>query len=254
MKKLLDSIDLDNRLPSVPSIDPDQYDKDIPTIARIVRQRWGLRRGPVEDLTKIVEDAGVVIISFDFGTPLIDGFCQHAGDGLPAVIFINSRQPKDRYRFSLANELAHLVMHQTPNQDQELQANLFASELLMPTDDIRSQLYNLSINKFMDLKLHWGCSMQAIIYKAWQTGRISDRMFKYYNIEMSKRGFRSKEPVSWNASSETPSTLRQVISTYVEDLQFTTEDFGEMFGLRDEEVTALYELSGKRKAQLRVVS
>lgn len=123
----------------------------------------------------------------------------------------------------------------------------------MPTAEIHSQLYNLSINKFMDLKLYWGCSMQALIYKAWQIGRISDRMFKYYNIEMSKRGFRSKEPIEWNGSAEAPSTLRQILSTYVEELKYSTSDFGEMFGLLDDEVVGLYEISGKRKPQLRVV-
>jgi len=253
LRKLLAAVELEIRLPTVPSIDPDQYGGDVPKIARTLRQRWGLSRGPVKDLTKIAEDAGIIVVSFDFGTPLIDGFSQHEGDGLPAVVFINSRQPKDRYRFSLAHEIGHLVMHQTPIPEQEVQANIFASELLMPSAEIHSQLYNLSINKFMDLKLYWGCSMQALIYKAWQTGRISDRMFKYYNIEMSKRGFRSKEPIEWNGSPEAPSTLRQILSTYMEELHYTATDFGEMFGLLDEEVAVLYELSGKPRAQLRVV-
>lgn len=253
LKKLLASVELEIRLPSVPAIDPDQYGKDISKIAQTVRQRWGTPRGPIRDLTKIVEDAGVIVVAFDFGTPLIDGFSQQAGDGLPSIIFINSRQPKDRYRFSLAHELGHLVMHQTPNPEQEVQANLFASEFLMPSAETGPQLYNLSIHKFMDLKLYWGCSMQALIYKAWQTGRISDRMFKYYNIELSKRGFRSKEPIEWNGSPETPSTLRQVLATFMEELKYTAEDFGQMFGLTEDEVVNLYALSGKRRPQLRIV-
>jgi Zn-dependent peptidase ImmA (M78 family)/transcriptional regulator with XRE-family HTH domain len=254
LKKLVPSIDLELRLPSVPAIDPDQYNRDIATIARTVRQRWGLPRGPVKDLTKIIEDAGAIVIAFDFGTPLIDGFTQHAGDGLPSVIFINSRQPKDRYRFSLAHEIGHLVMHQTPNPEQEVQANLFASEFLMPTADIAAQFYNLSIMKYMDLKLYWGCSMQSIIYKSWQVGKISDRMFKYYNIEMSKRGFRSKEPIEWNDSPEMPTTLRQILLTFMEELHFTIEDFAEAFGLLEDETISLYDLASKRRPRLRVVA
>ena len=77
------------------------------------------------------------------------------------VIFINLGQPKDRYRFQvLAHELGHLVMHQTPNPEQEVQANLFASEFLVPTQEVRPQFYNLSINKFMELKLYWGASIR----------------------------------------------------------------------------------------------
>jgi hypothetical protein len=39
----------------------------------------------------------------------------------------------------------------------------------------------------------------------------------------------------------------------MEELHYTATDFGEMFGLLDEEVAVLYELSDRRKAQLRVV-
>jgi Zn-dependent peptidase ImmA (M78 family)/transcriptional regulator with XRE-family HTH domain len=247
LKRLLPAVELETQLPPVPVIDPDQYNGDIPTIALTLRQRWGIPRGPIRDLTKLVEDAGVIVIAFDFGTPLIDGFCQHEGDDLPPVVFINVRQPKDRYRFSLAHELGHLIMHQTPNPEQEVQANIFASEFLMPTPEIRSQFYYPSINKFMELKLYWGTSMQALIYKAWQIGRISDRMFKYYNIEMSKRGFKTKEPVDWNGSAESASTLRQLLATYVGELGYSISDLSELFGLLEDEVVALYELSGKRR-------
>jgi len=253
LKKLLPAVELETQLPSAPSIDPDQYGGDIPKIALTVRQRWGIPRGPIKDLTKLVEDAGIIIVAFDFGTPLIDGFCQHAGDDLPPVIFLNLRQPKDRYRFSLAHELGHLVMHQTPIPEQELQANTFASELLMPTQEVRPQFYNLSIGKFMELKLYWGTSMQSLIYKAWQVGRISDRMFKYYNIEMAKRGFKTKEPIDWNGSAESPSTLRQVLGTYVDELNYSAGDLGELLGLLEDEVTSLYHLSGNRKPTLKLV-
>ncbi len=253
IKKMIGAVELEARLPSSPSIDPDQYGGDIGHIALTVRQRWGLPRGPVKDLTRLVEDSGIIIVPFDFGTPLIDGFCQQSSDSLPGIIFINSRQPKDRFRFSLAHELGHLVMHQTPNPDMELQAHLFAAEFLMPNCDIRHQLDNLSITKFMELKLYWGASMQSLIYKAWQTGRISDRMFKYYNIEMSRRGFRTNEPVEWNGSSEAPSTLRQLLQAFTDELKYSITDLSELFGLLEEEVTALYQLAGHRKPRLRIV-
>jgi Zn-dependent peptidase ImmA (M78 family) len=144
-------------------------------------------------------------------------------------------------------------MHQTPNPEMEIQANLFASEFLMPTIDIRHQLYDLSIRKFMDLKLHWGASMQALIYKSWQTGRISDRMFKYYNIEMSKRGFRMKEPVEWTASAEAPATLKQLIGAFVGELGYSLSDLSGFFGLMEDELTALYEMPGRKKPALRLV-
>ncbi len=252
LSKLLEAVELETRLLAPPAIDPDQHNGDIAKIAETVRQRWGVARGPIRDLTRLVEDSGVIIVPFDFGTPLIDGFSQHAGDGLPPIIFINKSQPTDRYRFSLAHELGHIVMHHTPNPEQEIQSNLFASEFLMPRGDIAPQLYNLSVKKFMDLKLHWGTSMQAIMYKSWETGKISDRMYKYYNIELARRGFRAREPVALSNFNETPTVLREIITEHLTTLEYTVDDLAEICGLVSDEFRSLYPVPAQRP-QLRIV-
>jgi hypothetical protein len=78
-------------------------------------------------------------------------------------------------------------------------------------------------------------------------------MFKYYNIETSKRGFRTKEPIEWNGGAESAATLRQLLATYVEELGYSTGDFSDLFGLMDDEVAALFPLPGKRRPQLKLV-
>lgn len=253
LKSLLESVELDPTLPSLPSVDPDEYSRDVEEIARMLRQRWQVPKGPIADLTKLAEGAGIIIISFDFGSELIDGFCQHSCDGLPPLVFINSNQPKDRYRFSLAHEIGHLICHQTPHPEQEIEANRFASELLMPTREIKNDFESHSLTKFMDLKLYWGASMQAIMYKAWQIGSLSDRMYKYYVIEMSKRGFRKREPVEANHLVERPTVLRSIIKAHISDLDYSIDDISEMFGLLREDVEALYPVP-KSKPILRLVS
>ena len=218
-----------------------------------LRQRWQLPKGPIEDLTKLAERAGIIIFAFDFGTELMDGFCQHACDGLPAVIYINTNQPKDRYRFSLAHEIGHLICHQTPHPEQEVEANRFAAEFLMPTRDIKNDFEPHSLTRFMDLKLYWGTSMQALIYKAWQIGSLSDRMYKYYVIEMSKRGFRKREPVEATHLVEVPITLRSIIRSHLNDLDYTVDELAEMFGLVTEDLETLYPVPSS-KPRLRLVS
>ncbi|MBT3069568.1 XRE family transcriptional regulator [Rhodomicrobium sp. Az07] len=252
LRKCLEAVEIQTTLPPIPAIDPDEYGGDVDEIATVLRQRWSVPRGPIADLTKIVEDAGVVIIVFDFGSPLIDGFCQFGCDGLPPFVFLNSQQPKDRFRFSLAHEVGHLVMHRTPNPQQEFEANRFASEFLMPTREIRCDFEDLSLTKFMDLKMYWGVSMQALIYKAWQVGKLSDRMYKYYNIEMSKRGFRKVEPIEAKHLREEPTTLRWIISAHIDELGFSVDDLGELFGLNNEDVTSLYPVPNQRP-RLRIV-
>jgi len=252
LKKILSEVELEALIPPPPSVDIDQYNGEVSEIAKVVRKRWNIKRGPIPDVTKILEDAGIVIISFDFGTPLIDAFCQHGGDGLPPIIFINSSLTKDRLRYSLSHELGHLVMHDIPNPQQEDQANLFASEFLMPKEDIKDDLYELKLTKFMELKLHWGASMQAIIYRAWQIGKLSDRQMKYFFIEISKRGWRKIEPVDVPHLKESPSTLKALIDIHVRQLSYTEEEIAEMIGLNPQDFSSWFPVEKKRPA-LRLV-
>lgn len=248
---MLRSVELATRLPSPPAIDPDEHNGRVDEIALAIRQSWSLPRGPIEDVVSAIENAGIVVVGFDFGTELCDGFTQHASDGMPPVIFVNMRQPKDRLRFSLAHELGHLVMHRVPNPNMENEANLFASEFLMPTKDIMKDFYNLSLDRFMALKLHWRVSMQSLIYKAHTTGKMTESAFRYYMMNMSKRGWRSKEPVELNNVREQPRILRQLVKSHVGPLKYSNDDLSALTGLQVSDVVAFFDL--ERVPKLRVV-
>ena len=236
---MLRSVDLVPTKPKPPAIDPDQYSGRIDQIAAAVRQAWMLPRGPVTDVVKVIEDAGVLIVPFDFGTDLIDAFCQQALDRLPPLIFLNSRaRAKDRLRFSLAHELGHLVMHALPKPEQEDEANQFASAFLMPAEDIRSSLYGMSLERLMILKKQWKASMQAILFRARELGRLSDRAYRYYQIELSKRGWRSLEPIEID-SVERPRVFENLLTSHLRDLSYSPEDLSELFGVFADELPEL---------------
>lgn len=83
----------------------------------------------------------------------------HIRDGV-VIVGVNSLHAPNRQRFTLAHELGHVVLHRTILEDnvhvdrvllrdrdsssglyeQEIQANAFASELLMPTDFLNAIL------------------------------------------------------------------------------------------------------------------
>jgi Zn-dependent peptidase ImmA (M78 family)/transcriptional regulator with XRE-family HTH domain len=248
----LKSIELAPSAAAPPSIDPDQYDGRVEEIALAIRQLWSLPRGPVEDVTALLERAGVVVVSYDFGNDLCDGFTQHPSEGMPPVVFVNTRQPKDKLRFTLAHELGHLVMHRLPNPNMEEEANRFAAEFLMPSADILKDFYNLSMDKFMALKLYWRTSMQSLIMKAHRLGRMSDSAFKYYMINMSKRGWRTREPVELTNVREAPRLVMQLVNGHIDHLDYTIEDMSRLIGLEPSEVEDLYGLA--LRPRLRIVS
>jgi Zn-dependent peptidase ImmA (M78 family) len=246
---MLKSLELTPSRPTPPAIDPDEHDGRVQEIAVAIRQLWALPRGPVADVTALLESAGLVIVLFDFGTDLCDGFCQHAADGVPPIIFANSRQPKDKLRYSLAHELGHIVLHRLPNPDMEQQANTFAAEFLMPTADITKDFYSLSLEKFMTLKRYWKTSMQALMFKARDVGRISESAFRYYMMNLSKRGWRTKEPVEIEVQ-ESPRLLGQLVRNHMGRLGYSLDDLSCLTGLTHDEFQKLYGLATTPKLRL----
>lgn len=88
--------------------------------------------------------AEIVVQSLD-----ADGYCVRRPNGRPPLVRLNSRAPHHRRRFTLAHELAHLVLRTTPDvtgtrgrdvysprSPEERAANQLASELLLPLDTL----------------------------------------------------------------------------------------------------------------------
>jgi Zn-dependent peptidase ImmA (M78 family)/transcriptional regulator with XRE-family HTH domain len=247
---MLRSVELNPKRECPPFVDPITYDGDVGAIARAVRQFWTMPRGPVEDMCKLIEGAGMVIIAFDFGTDLCDGFSQHQNDDFPHLIFVNSRQSKDRLRFSLAHELGHIVMHRMPHPEMENEANCFAAEFLMPEDDIKGMLYELSWEKFFSLKMHWKTSAQALVKRAYDLKRLSERNYRYFFYEMSRSGSRKQEPVQLSPEIEKPRVFNQLVRAHTDSLGYVLTELSRLFGLEEAELEQEYLGTARPKIRL----
>lgn len=129
----------------LPNHDLCEFDGNIQDITRAVRAEWQLPRGPIVNVVKVIEEARGVIIPMDFENRLIDA-TSYWPRNMPPLFFVDFNYPTDRIRFSLCHELGHIVMHQdNPNPFMEKQANDFAAEFLMPKEDIKPYLVDLSL-------------------------------------------------------------------------------------------------------------
>lgn len=236
---------------TVPRFDVNEYDEQVEVIARLVREHWKLPRGPIQDLTQTLEDAGILLIPIDFETPRIDALSRWI-PGLPPLFFINKSSPKDRYRFSLAHELGHMVMHADANPDIEVQANRFAAEFLLPERDIRAELYDLNLAKLAILKRYWKVSMAAILKRAGDIGAITTNQARYIWMQMAKMGYKTREPVELDVGGEAPELLHELIETYRKDLGYSIADLQEMLPLNDEELWLQY-LEGSDQPPLHMI-
>lgn len=223
---------------NVPRLEPDEYGGP-EEIARLVRATWNLPRGPIEDLTEALERAGVVVVPFDFETRRVDAISRWVPGVLP-LVFINERAPSDRCRFSLAHELAHLVMHSLPTPDIELEANKFAAEFLMPARDIRPDLRDLTLLKLARLKPYWKVAMQAILQRAHDLGAITPNRWRSLWSQMTQLGYRTREPSEYDLPHEEPRLLRELVEVHVLDLGYSTGDLRELIPLNDLELWSTY--------------
>src|SRR5690606_3432814 len=109
LASLLSSIDMESNK-SVPRVDLSDHDGDVQQLARSIRIFWNLPSGPLDNITTLLESAGVIVIEHDFGSDKIDATSIRR-EGMPPLIFVRDSLPGDRLRFTLAHELGHLVMH-----------------------------------------------------------------------------------------------------------------------------------------------
>lgn len=228
----------------VPQIDLGALGIGPDEVARRIRRLWAVPVGPIQNMTTLVEQMGVMVIPFDFGSDRIDGMSIYDRSlDLPPVIFVNNKIPGDRQRFTTAHELGHIAMHTHRDSlnDHELedQADIFASEFLLPTDQIIGHLQSLSIQTLLGLKVHWKASMASLLMKASSLDLISDWHRTNLWKQFSKRGWKTVEPSP--LPREEPGLLRQLLTLHQRELGYSDEELCALLcNISRDDMVALY--------------
>lgn len=108
---------------------------------------------------------------------------------------MNSEMPADRFRFSLAHELGHMVMHNAPDEDQKMEeeAHRFAAAFMMPAAEIKPYLVGMKLSNLGRVKAFWKMSIKALIRRAFDLGMITPSQHKSFSIQYNK-AFTGTEP------------------------------------------------------------
>jgi Zn-dependent peptidase ImmA (M78 family) len=210
-------------------------------IAQHVRALLQLPAGPIINLTAALEDAGVIVVSHNFGTTRTDAVSEWVPAHGPIVLMNGDESVGgDRYRWTLAHELGHLMMHKLPSETMEDEANRFASELLLPAAEIKHHLRNVRLSNLALLKSIWKVSMGALLERAKQLKTISPTQYRYMRINFSKLHYSTKEPPELDFPVEKSSLFDQLVRTHIQDLGYTVDDLAKLLRLLPEECSNLY--------------
>lgn len=174
-----------------------------------MREYWDIGKGSIKDLQYILEKNGIIVTGFGTNENKIDAFSQRtivAGNDIYFIAVALGDRPEGRIRFDMAHELGHILLHpwsedlEAITKDEfkarERQANMFASAFLLPMDSFGKDAasYPTDLKYYQFLKNKWNVSIQAMIYRTHQLGIISDNQYQYLMRQVSKNGWKLKEP------------------------------------------------------------
>ena len=116
-------------------------------------------------------------------------------------------------------------------KDRESQANKFAGAFLLPQESFGNDAshYPTKLDFYIHLKNKWNVSIQAMIHRAHQLDIITTSQYQYLMRQISKRGWRIKEP------DDKPYKMNKTLLQEAIELLFSSEEMTPsefMFALR----------------------
>lgn len=173
------------------------------TLASELRNKWGLGFQPIHNMISLCELHGIKVFRLPMEFQEIDALSFFDEENGCPVIFLNTFKSAERMRFDCAHELGHIIMHvydkdikkNRNNKDLEKEADLFASEFLMPEEAfIASCPRYLSLENMMNVKKKWRTSLKAVNYKANKLGLISEWVYRSNSMKINTMGYHLNEP------------------------------------------------------------
>jgi Zn-dependent peptidase ImmA (M78 family) len=199
-----------NLVPDPLTVEADSIMQEIEDLADEVRNYWELGDGPIENFQYVLESHGIIVSGYRDVDTKIDAFSQklfvNGTDEVFLIVLALGDKPKERLLFDMAHELGHILMHDWDENNenlsreefnnQEREANMFASALLLPRNQFKADItpYATNIDFYKTLKKKWGVSMQAMMYRTRQLDIITANQFSYMMRVISSKGWRTHEP------------------------------------------------------------
>lgn len=206
---------------------------EIEDLAVALRRAWGMRDGPVANLTELLESKGFIVSCFSLGADTLDAFGKWAPDS-PIIVENTDRSTSSRMRFDLGHELGHMLLHRhVPDalaarseihKLMERQAHRFAAAFLFPARSFANEIYSVTIESLLEPKRRWKVSIQTMIRRAFDLQLITQDQYERAFRNVSMQGFRKREPLDADLTSEAPTQIARRIGMLLDERGFTVDD------------------------------
>ncbi|WP_206370881.1 ImmA/IrrE family metallo-endopeptidase [Solimonas marina] len=207
--------------------------------AEVFRATFELGMGPLSNITRIAENAGSVVTRLDGLAPEIDAVS--FATKRPVIVLNSDGRSSCRERFGIAHELGHFALHigvLTGDRLTETQANRFASALLMPRAtfgmECRAATRGTRLNwpAIVDLKLRWGVSKAAILFRGHQLGYFTEEQVRSGYITLKRHGQATSEIEDARVAYEEPEVLSEGLKMMRDQLGVNTAAVAHRMGVQ----------------------
>ncbi|MBK3393286.1 ImmA/IrrE family metallo-endopeptidase [Psychrobacter sp. M9-54-1] len=211
----------------LPKLDGFDIDKplDIERIAEYCRKEWDLGLGPISNMTRLCENLGIVVISYDQHGENSDIDALSVTLKRPIIVRSSSKQSACRLRFDLAHELAHLLFHDgiiTGCRKTESQANHFAGAFLLPRAIMIKYFPSIFSNgrfrwdNMSEFKKQFKVSKAATLYRAKQLSLLTESQYRTGIIYLKNKGESKQESEDNLIELEKPELLESCFTYLAE--------------------------------------
>lgn len=159
-------------------------ENDARSAASKFRQDFDLGNDPISNPIELLESAGAKIMEVN-ASEKFDGD-SFTTEGI-FVIILNETFQSERKRLSLFHEVGHKVMVFADGVDEERMCNVFANEVLLPSEVFRKMIGrkrgDVSLEELKDIQALYGISVEAMMMKAKQLGILSESRYTKFCIK-----------------------------------------------------------------------
>ncbi len=173
---------------------------------------------PIHDICGLLESSGIKICPLELESDTFFGLSVAPQEGGPAIVVnVWDRISVERWIFTAAHELAHLLLHldsyhveeSEEEPDQEAEANTFASHFLMPEAAFQAEWAETSgrpfIERVLKVKRIFRVSYRTVLYRLIENGVYSPNLWREfqneYRRQFGKTLRKAEEPEALAANS-----------------------------------------------------
>jgi Zn-dependent peptidase ImmA (M78 family) len=171
----------------------------------------------------LLEKNGAVIGVGKVDADNFDAFSQRRSfDDRPFIFLSTDKSVAARSRFDASHEFGHIILHRDVDDKTlkipselkiiEAQANYFASAFLLPEKEFCEDLVAPSLDCFKGMKSRWKTSIAAMIMRCKGLEIIDEDQTKRLWINLTRRDWRTEEPLDDTMELEKPRLLSQSVN------------------------------------------